>query len=167
MDSRAAKAHGDPESESLVRNIVAVGMREGWLVRFDRTPGKSGSEMLYLVENQQTESSPNSDPQNEIIDAESFKPEPPEAIVQWIDVNQPPVATPALEAKVEEVAPPVESPKKSAKENLPERTGLMEREIQDEMIGSLAETREYFWDAIESILKDKGEGSSSQTYLKF
>ncbi len=60
MDPRAARIPGDFESESLIRNIVSGGSREGWLVRFDRIAGKSGSEMLYLVENQAASSVPDS-----------------------------------------------------------------------------------------------------------
>lgn len=154
MDPRATRVPGDLESETLIRNIVARGRQEGWLVRFDRIAGKSGSEMLYLEENQSAKSIPTSQPQYQVVEAEMRKPESPAANSQSIDVIQPVPA--ALEVH-EEATPVAESPKKSAKENLPERTALMEREIQAEMIGSLAETREYFWDAIESILENKGE----------
>ncbi len=66
MDPRAAKVHGDFESESLIRNIVTRGQREGWLVRFDRFAGKSGTEMLYLDENQAAPSVPIPQPQHPV-----------------------------------------------------------------------------------------------------
>ncbi len=60
-------------------------------------------------------------------------------------------------SKRTQTTPVVETPKKSAKENLPERTALWRARFKLERIGSLAETREYFLDAIESILKNKGD----------
>ena len=157
MDPRTAKIPGDFESESLIRNIVTRGQREGWLVRFDRIAGKSGSEMLYLVEDQAAPGIPIPQPQHPVVEAEAPKPAVVEAVSQSIDVKQPVVEATVSEAKADAPIPMVETPKKSAKENLPERTALMEGEIQDEKIGSLSETREYFLDAIESILKDKGD----------
>jgi hypothetical protein len=156
MDPRAAKVHGDPESESLVRNLVARGRLEGWLMRFDRTIGKSGTEMLYLEENSQVNTSPTCQPQQP-IEGESSKPESPEGCSHPVDRTEQVVSTATPDPRAEQPAPKTEPPKKRTKENLPERTALMELAIQDDTIGSLTETREYFLDAIESILKDKGD----------
>lgn len=157
MDPRAAKVPGDFDSESLIRNIVTRGQREGWLVRFDRIAGKSGSEMLYLVENQVTPRIPIPQPQYSVVEAETPKPGLPEAAGLSIDAKQQVVDATVPETRAEAPIPVVEAPKKSAKENLPERTAIMEGAIQDEKIGSLSETRTYFLDAIESILKDRGD----------
>jgi len=158
MDPRAARIPGDFESESLIRNIVMRGLREGWLVRFNRVAGKGGTEMLYLVEDQAVSSVPVPQPQQPVVEAEAPKPIPVEAASESTLATQPVVeVTTVLEVKTVLTTPVVETPKKSAKENLPERTAAMEGEIQLERIGSLAETREYFLDAIESILKDKGD----------
>ena len=156
MDPRAAKIPGDFDSESLIRNIVTRGIREGWLVRFDRIAGKSGSEMLYLVEDQ-VASIPIPQPQHSVVEAEEPRPAVPEAASQSPAAALPVAETAVPETKADASTPVVEAPKKSAKENLPERTAQMEGEIQEEKIGSLAETREYFLDAVESILKDKGD----------
>lgn len=50
MDSRANKRRGDTSSESLISKIVGAGAREGWLNCFQRTPGKSGTEAIFLCE---------------------------------------------------------------------------------------------------------------------
>lgn len=165
MDSRAAKIPGDFDSESLIKSIVTRGLREGWLVRFDRIAGKSGSEMLYLVENQAAPSIPIPQPQHHVVEAEAPKPTVLEAASQSIDAIQMVAKTTVLETKADALTPVVETPKKGTKENLPERTAQMEGEIQDDKIGSLAETREYFLDAVESILKDKGDEILAVSHL--
>src|ERR1035438_4963577 len=38
------------ESEALISNIVDAGMQQGWLKRTRRTPGKKGTEVLYIVQ---------------------------------------------------------------------------------------------------------------------
>jgi hypothetical protein len=50
LDERAAKRPGDPDSESLIPNLVDSGLQGGWLKRFRRLREKSGTELLYLVE---------------------------------------------------------------------------------------------------------------------
>jgi hypothetical protein len=148
---------GDFDSESLIRITVTRGLREGWLVRFNRVVGQSGTEMLYLEESQATARVPVPQPQHPVVAAEAPKPVLPEASSQSNEATPPAVEAAAPEIEAEETAPVVESPKKGNKENLPERTALMERAIQDDKIGSLTETRECFLDAIEFILESKGD----------
>ena len=50
VDGRAAKQVGHFESEALISNIVDAGMQQGWLKRTRRTPGKTGTEVLYIVQ---------------------------------------------------------------------------------------------------------------------
>ncbi len=134
MDPRAAKVHGDFESESLIRNIVTRGQREGWLVRFDRFAGKSGTEMLYLDENQAAPSVPIPQPQHPVPEAETPKPGLPEEAISQSIFAKVPVETTAPETMAAAPTEVVETPKKSSKENLPERTALMEGAIQDEKL---------------------------------
>ncbi len=157
MDHRAAKVPGDFDSESLIRNIVARGIREGWLVRFDRIAGKSGSEMLYLEDNQAANSTPITQPQHPALEVEAARPALVETMAPSTDPIPPAAKRAIPEVKAGATCAVAETPKKSTKDNLPERTAQMEAEIQDEKIGSLTETREYFLDAIESILKEKGD----------
>jgi hypothetical protein len=51
LDLRAARQFGDPASETLITTLVDSGLQEGWLRRFRRLPGRTGTEMLYLIEN--------------------------------------------------------------------------------------------------------------------
>ena len=133
MDPRAAKVPGDFDSESLIRNIVTRGQREGWLVRFDRIAGKSGSEMLYLVENQVTPRIPIPQPQYSVVEAETPKPGLPEAPAYRSMPNSRWLMPPCL--KLGRRRPFRWSRhRKSAKENLPERTAIMEGAIQDEKL---------------------------------
>jgi hypothetical protein len=167
MDPRATKVHGDFESESLVKNIVARGLRDGWLVRFDRTPGKTGSEMLYLVESAclpaPTANALVEPPSPvQILGETSAAVEKVDGpVVKPLDHPKEPTAAElvvvAPTAEPESAAPEVEQPKKTTKSNLPERTALMELQIQDEKIGSLTETRELFLECVGSILATKGE----------
>jgi hypothetical protein len=50
LDPRAARRFGDPTSESLITTLVDIGLQQGWLKRFRRVPGRTGTEMLYFVE---------------------------------------------------------------------------------------------------------------------
>lgn len=164
MDARAAKAPGDYESETLIRNIVERGQRERWLIRFERTPGKSGTEMLYLEENQATAGTSTYPTELSASEPKGQKLGFSEANNQPNGESQEVIATAPLGAKSEETHE-ADSRKRIAKGNLPERTALMERAIQDEKIGSLTETRKYFFDAVESILKDKGEETLIVSHL--
>jgi hypothetical protein len=113
--------------------------------------------MVYLVETQPASEVSVPQPHQPIVAVAAPQPVLPEAPSQLHEVTPPVVETAAPEIKAEETPPVVELPKRTTKDNLPERTALMEQAIQDDKIGSLTETREYFLDAIESILKDKGD----------
>jgi hypothetical protein len=53
LDPRAARRFGDLASETLITTLVDSGLQQGWLKRFRRLPGRTGTEMLYLVDNAQ------------------------------------------------------------------------------------------------------------------
>lgn len=54
LDPRAARRFGDLGSETLITTLVDSGLQQGWLKRFRRLPGRTGTEMLYLVDNPQS-----------------------------------------------------------------------------------------------------------------
>ena len=49
LDQRALKRAGNLASESLIKDVIARGQSEGWLVSFRLQQGKSGTEAIYLT----------------------------------------------------------------------------------------------------------------------
>jgi hypothetical protein len=142
LDSRANKRMGDRASEALITDVVGTGIREGWLTRFHRVPGKSGTEAVYLSE-------------------------PPEPASHSRTAETAPAATPnpSLDVPIridasKEIGEPLFSPEASSQATLPKkhanRATTFEQELSRARIGSMPESREFVLDAVETALHGNG-----------
>lgn len=148
IDSRAEKRFNDPTSATLIANVVDTGLQEGWLRRFRRVPDKTGTEALYLVE-----------PEAQSIASVQSTPTPP-AYVQAVPLTPLPLTTgpTANTFRANPEGPPigaVSSEPNSARRKFPNRASEFETVLKTARIGSIPETRELFFDAIEAIVAEQ------------
>jgi len=188
VNRRAARIPGDSASESLLTEIVDRGMQEGWLKRFRRIPGKSGTEALYLVEAEitqrqleDTSSRATQQPypiaqRRESVVASPTAPPPasppasPEASLGGIPSDSPLFEVPRSSPSIPERqglqpdrsdSAPVKTAETSSPypgKKHPNRASVFEKYLQDEKIGLMPDTRDYLFDAIEEVIDATGNG---------
>ena len=147
-DNRAYKRAGDPASASLVANVVDAGQQEGWLRRFRRVPNKTGTEALYLVEAEVKEASP----------VTSGLPEPPTAISDTSPAPPPVEASSATGGESKNNS----SDSNSLRRKFPNRATAFEAVLKKAQIGSMPDTRELFFDALETLIVPDASGEYPQ-----
>jgi len=133
-DRRAARHIGDPNSDTLLSDIVNAGLQEGWLKRFRKIPGKTGVELIYLTE-----------PQTTVVSIDRI----PRAETRQ---EAQPVPTPSLPIEVIAQAHQSESSTVSRPPKHPTRATLFEATLSKARIGAIPETRDLLLDAVEQAL---------------
>jgi hypothetical protein len=145
LDGRAVKVPGDRDSESLVSALIDVGLQEGWVQRFRRTPGKNGTEMLYLLDQNAKRSA------DRVPDAHLPEMAPP--LGDAIDV------IPSASSITHSVNDQQQVAKLADHKNrkYPNRASEFEAVLSKARIGGIPETRDLLFDCIEEVFSEYGD----------
>ena len=149
LDPRAARFSGDPASETLISDIVDAGLQVGWLKRFRRNRTKTGTEMIYLAEL----------PEAETV-AQDAAHRMPEADRPGREdmVQRAPVSRGSSEEAPREglsegtTGNAAGSSAEARKKKHPNRATDFEALLSKSRIGSMPETRDYLFDAVEELV---------------
>ena len=154
VDGRAAKQVGHFESEALISNIVDAGMQQGWLKRTRRTPGKTGTEVLYIVQAAPPAAGGAGPACQPAPPADQMEPPPLKAIPASDEVTAGGGAGPAASAIPEPPPVSAEANPQEARRKFPNRASVFEAELSKSRIGSMPETRELIFEALEGIFNN-------------
>jgi hypothetical protein len=136
-------------SENLIADLVDRGLQEGWLRRFRGVNGKTGTEMIYLIEKSSTApDAPRSQPGlcegvGVLVEGETAAPvlpTPTASSAEAVDTRQASTTTAA--------GLPRSLPKHK------NRATEFEAVLSKSRIGAIPETRELLFDAIEAIASE-------------
>jgi hypothetical protein len=150
LDRRAVKQTGDAASEMLIPNVVDRGLQEGWLKRFRLSPGKTGTEAIYLNEDfaARVRASEGSAVEGTPVNMRSMPSESPESQTAAVAAN-PTSSSP----QVTDGPTTVSKPKRH-----PNRATNYEEILTKSRIGGLPETRDRLFTAVEQVLSENHEG---------
>jgi hypothetical protein len=148
LDSRAVRRFGDPASETLITTLVDSGLQQGWLKRFRRVQGRTGTEMLYLVDNTQSVAGV-----PRTIAAPDVIPELPQIGATRSACANSELSGPSLEiSKSESVVVPQNAEGKPKKH--PNRATDFEAILSKSRIGAMPESREKAFEAVAAIITE-------------
>ena len=137
VDGRAAKQVGHFESEALISNIVDAGMQQGWLKRTRRTPGKTGTQVLYIVQAAPPAAGGAGPACQPAPPADQMEPPPLKAIPASDEVTAGGGAGPAASAIPEPPPVSAEANPQEARRKFPNRASVFEAELSKSRIGSM------------------------------
>jgi len=148
LDGRAAKRLGDPASESLIPTIVDTGLQDGWLKKVKRNPNKPETAALYLIDLPSLSGRPNAE-----APALGAVPDAPAALVRPAEL----ASTVAATTEGQEIRERAEAP--SAQNSAPKPSKhpnaatAFEAVLSKSRIGSMPETRDLIFDAVEEVVE--------------
>lgn len=155
-DPRSARIPGDPMSESLIFRLIDHALQAGWLKRRLMVPGRTGTEAIYVDTTKLGGAAQNSQPPQPsaiLAPSESTPKGESAQVSQEAPKSSAPAETGSVTANPED---PVQSAKPSKHLT---RAADMEAVHRAEGIGSLRETRDLFFEAVENILSQGTESS--------
>jgi hypothetical protein len=152
LDFRARRQRGNPTSELLIPNIVDKGLQEGWLKRFRGASGKTGTEIVYLVED--GISVPAAESSERVVTLAAPATHQANPPIEASTPNQGPPSI-AADSVLPSVTPAANSPQSAEgaepkHRKHPNRATEFEAILSKSRIGAMPETRDRLFEALEA-----------------